>query len=58
MPVEIKKLIVKAIVDSPRNGNEEIAMQNALTSESFDQEILIKNCVKQVLQILKQNKQR
>jgi hypothetical protein len=57
MPVEIKKLIVKAIVDS--SGSKQGDDTNSSSSKTpIDQEQIIKNCVKQVLQILKQTKQR
>lgn len=58
MPVEIKKLIVRAVVESPHSSNEPIAMQYSSATEGIDQEVLVKNCVKQVLEILKQTKKR
>jgi Family of unknown function (DUF5908) len=58
MPVEIKKLIVKAVVDPSGIANEDVLQQRPVTTENNDQELLIKNCVKQILQILKQTKQR
>jgi Family of unknown function (DUF5908) len=58
MPVEIKKLIVKAVVDPSGTANEDVLQRGHVTTENNDQELLIKNCVRQVLQILKQTKQR
>lgn len=58
MPIEIKKLIVKAVVESNATRNESSTEHNEAPIRSIDQEIIIKQCVKQVLQILKQSKKR
>lgn len=62
MPVEIKKLTIKAVIDSPGNIDNQPSAQTPVAGRSFDPEVdmdlVVKNCVKQVMQILKQTKQR
>lgn len=58
MPVEIKKLIVKAVVETPGSAQAGESNPAQGPAEVPDQEAIVKACVKQVLQILKQSKQR
>jgi len=55
MPIEIKELIIKAIVSDEATG------KNGSSSSSQDvnsQEALIAQCVEQVLEILKEKQER
>ena len=55
MPVEIKELVIRAVVDTkPSDSNDETG-----TSFSTDDKVdVVESCVRQVLKILKKEKER
>jgi len=55
MPVEIKELIIRAVVEQDQESS-----QNAPSLQTSDneKEALLEACVKQVLKILKRSKER
>jgi hypothetical protein len=55
VPVEIKELIIRAVVEDERKPRQEAA--EASTS-SDDKAAIVEACVKQVLRILKKHKER
>lgn len=58
MPVEIRKLVIKAVVnENEKDGSNNQSMSNGNLPE-IDKEELIDECVRQVLQILKHDNQR
>lgn len=57
MPVEIKELVIKAVVNE--NGNNGAAPVSAKGGQDGDaQEAVIRICVEKVLEILKDQKER
>ena len=70
MPVEIKELIIRAVVadtvepgessDRSRGGREEIRSESfsTQTEEGLDQRAVIEECVRQVLSILQRQRER
>lgn len=61
MPVEIRELIIRAAVAQdrpPSDGREDIEARAACREPAEDREALIQECVRQVLRILQQNKER
>ncbi|WP_298740424.1 DUF5908 family protein [uncultured Chitinophaga sp.] len=56
MPVEIKELVIKAVVNE--NGNNAAASATAAGQDSGSQDAIIKLCVDKVLEILKDQKER
>ena len=53
MPVEVKELVIKAVVDEQmKNG------KTKKPSEKIDRDEIIEDCVEQVLEILKKEKER
>ena len=55
MPVEIKELIIRAVVEDDRKPRQDSA-QASTTSDERD--AIVEACVKQVLRILKKYKER
>jgi hypothetical protein len=55
MPVEIRELIIKAVVNDDHSQRQE---QNENPGISHDNETIIQECVKQVLKILKKTGER
>ncbi len=55
MPVEIRELVIRAVVKDERNQNQDTAV---MTEELQNQQALIEECVKQVLKILKRKQER
>ncbi|MCK9395301.1 MAG: DUF5908 family protein [Methylobacter sp.] len=55
MPVEIRELVIRAVVKDERNQNPDTA---AMPEELQNQQALIEECVKQVLKILKRKQER
>ncbi len=53
MPVEVKELVIKAVVDE-QTKNE----KKKKPSEKIDRDEIIEDCVEQVLEILKKEKER
>lgn len=53
MPVEIKELVIRAVVDGHYDGRE----QTARLSEEATAE-LIESCVREVLRVLRQSRER
>ena len=51
MPVEIRELVIRAVITDPRNQNRK-AKDDKLPT--MDKEAVIAECVRQVLRILKQ----
>lgn len=59
MPIEIRELIIKATVDPSSSGKgSEAASGNGSLSQATPGEDLIKNCVEQVLAIIKEKHER
>lgn len=56
MPVEIKELVIKAVVNE--NDNNGTASATLSGQEGGSQEAVIKLCVEKVLEILKDQKDR
>ena len=55
MPVEIKELIIRAVVEEDWPGAEEVPT----TSKTVDdKQVMIEACVKQVLRLLKKSRER
>ena len=54
MPIEIKELIIRAVADQ---GSESLQSRE-IAQTSFSEEALVEACVKQVLRILKKEKER
>ena len=57
MPVEIRELVIKAVIDSNINDDGEQTNRVAMSGSSERDEI-VSECVNQVLRILKRNQQR
>ncbi len=55
MPVEIKELIIRAVVSD--DGSEEADVTVAASTEP-DREALVQECVRQVLKILERSRER
>lgn len=53
MPVEIKELVIRAVVNSDTAQNE-----NTSSDVSSDKEAIVEACVRQVLRILRKVKDR
>lgn len=58
MPVEIKELHIKVVVNQTQNTDDTSGNTPAPTLPAIDQEALIAECVEQVLEILKSKKER
>lgn len=60
MPVEVRELVIRAVTTLEREETEETAeTEHALLSGSMDsREEIIQECVRQVLRILRQEKER
>ncbi|MGR9052707.1 MAG: DUF5908 family protein [Gammaproteobacteria bacterium] len=57
MPVEIRELVIRAVVSSERSGNNiDTGRKPSLAQE--DKDALIAECVEQVLKILKKQRER
>ena len=56
MPVEIKELVIKAVVNE--NGNSGAASAPPSAQDGGAQDAMIKLCVEKVLEILKDQKER
>jgi hypothetical protein len=55
MPVEIKELVIRAVAVGERGEGLENPLEQ---TEIANQEAIIEECVRQVLQILKKSKER
>ncbi|MDB4582344.1 DUF5908 family protein [Draconibacterium sp.] len=55
MPVEIRELIIKAVVTSDCTGNDDSGTNGGCTDEK---EILIAECIEKILEILKDKEER
>ena len=60
MPVEIKELIVRAVVTEPHEQDDEEETDDEMeqTIGADPQQALVEACVRQVLTILKRSKER
>jgi hypothetical protein len=56
MPVEIKELVIKAVVNE--SGNNGAASATPSSQDGSSQDAMIKLCVEKVLEILKDQKER
>ena len=56
MPVEIKELVIKAVVNE--DGNKGAASASSSKEDGGSQEATIKLCVEKVLEVLKEQKER
>jgi hypothetical protein len=56
MPVEIKELIIRTVVNDASAGDDE--SEESTGSNNSDNEAIIQECVRQVLSILDRNKER
>lgn len=54
MPVEIKELVIKAVVDDQMKQEED----KKKTSSGIDREMIIEDCVEQVMEIIKRENER
>jgi len=54
MPVEIKELVIRAVADQGTEASE----SNEAVSQSYSEAAIIEACVKEVLRILKKEKDR
>jgi len=57
MPVEIRELIIRAVVDEPRDRQESELGRERQASVA-DAEAIIEECVRQVIKILKKSGER
>ncbi|MFC1603758.1 DUF5908 family protein [Planctomycetota bacterium] len=55
MPVEIKELIIRAVVEQDRESTQDAP---SLRTTNDEKQALLEACVKQVLRILKRSKER
>lgn len=55
MPIEIKELIIRAVVEQDRESMQDAA---SLRTTENEKEALLEACVRQVLRILKKSKER
>ena len=57
MPVEIKELVIRAVINDAQSSTD---IDSPMQSEgsNADNEALIKECVRQVMQLLARNKER
>lgn len=58
MPVEIRELIIRAVVDERPGGREDRTVPEKAPDEAADREALVEECVRQVLKILKKSGER
>jgi len=56
MPVEIRELVIRAVIKDSQSPYQDIV--RGAPQEEQDQTELIETCVKQVLKILKRNQER
>lgn len=56
MPVEIRELVIRAVVDSPAADQASQARQQQLEQPALD--AIVEECVRQVLQALKKSGER
>jgi len=56
MPVEIRELVIKAVIDS--NINQEGEAPTPPMSGNTERDEIVNECVNQVLKILKRNRER
>jgi hypothetical protein len=56
MPVEIKELIVRAVVEPDRGSRRDAP--SARSAQNDESEALVEACVRQVLKILERSKER
>lgn len=54
MPVEIRELIIRAVTTNDNGGQQDVASPQ----EGDDKQAIIEECVRQVLRILQQKKER
>lgn len=54
MPVEIKELVIRAVVNDRNEGDEASPKPNSVA----DTEEIVEDCVRRVLMILKKSKER
>jgi hypothetical protein len=57
MPVEILELIVKATIEQPKSSDSESGSTDG-EIEKMDTKAIIEECVAQVMEILRQQKER
>jgi hypothetical protein len=55
MPVEIRELVIRAVVTDPRNQGKKAKDGK---EPSTDKELVIEECVRQVLKMLKKKEER
>ena len=62
MPVEIKELVIRAVVDKtaadPMGGDSNEVASKAAAFESGGTQAIVQECVRQVMRILAQQKER
>ena len=60
MAIEIKELVIRAVVDYPSSGAEKSqgSPQDPVDREEGDQSAMIDACVKQVLKIIERKQKR
>lgn len=57
MPVEIRELIIRAVATAPKPETDQAAATSSeLTAEDYDR--LVQECVRQVMEILKRERER
>ena len=55
MPVEIRELVIRAITSMPASDEEEKPGNN---QSATDREVIVQECVRQVMSILKKKEER
>lgn len=55
MPIEIRELVIRAVSTAPSDGSESAPPEQ---SASDQREEIVQECVRQVMRILKKNKER
>jgi len=60
MAIEIKEIVIRAVVDYPSSDNQkdQSSAQNQFDYEEKDQSSIIEACVKQVLKIIERKQNR
>jgi hypothetical protein len=60
MAIEIKELVIRAVVDYPASGNEkgQASAREQADYEERDESAIIDACVKQVLKIIERKQKR
>ena len=59
MPVEIKELVIRAVVNNTQSSaDDDESGQSADSGGSLDNDVIVQECVRQVMQLLARNRER